>query len=517
MAPSCHFYGRGNCRNGESCRFSHEPSKESKPVPEKDVINSLTDANRFLRSINKHKNTDVVLGKVHDLRDKLNTFIRELAHAELRILFEVLGRCAVAFDKGAYEEVIRSLSANVIMSIPPFVSQLMSPIGLVSCMRVLVEVGRVDPVAAALIPVELLASRAEVLACTEELTEVHLRQIQFYKSGGALRNFKASRDRRHPAELNSDEEELYEALMMEERLMPSLAEITDDGGQLEALRKLKNREAEKWGSSSPAEVLLYRATHYYCLRQEFLVPLKEALVHSLGLVTDSGIPPKAMCYSHVTALRQPFGVSGTTEAFIQVRFVCPRPVDFTLGSHLIYGSLVVLFRTSTGTPFGEPDSESLVYATVENFDLRRTGGMRSNSGTVGLSFDDDNFRRFQFDAEYCMLESPDYFMAKRPVFDFLRNEDLLRGMPLLPAVLGTVEPSVDPPPYQMGSKVDLSPLYVGAGEGTVVGDPLKPWPKLTGKPIELDAAQQEALKHILKTPVAIVQGEQLMSVGCSTS
>ncbi|KAF4728438.1 hypothetical protein FOZ62_010132, partial [Perkinsus olseni] len=192
--------------------------------------------------------------------------------------------------------------------------------------------------------------------------------------------------------------------------------------------------------------------------------------------------------------------------FIQVHFVCPRPVDFTLGRHLIYGSLVALFRTSTGTPFGEPDSESLTYATVENFDLRRTGGTRSNSGTVGLAFDDDNFRRFQFDAEYCMLESPDYFMAKRPVFDFLRDEDLLRGMPLLSGVLGTVEPSVDPPPYLMAAKADLSPLYAGAGEGAAVADPLAPWPRLTGKPIELDPAQQEAMKHILKTPVAIVQG-----------
>ncbi|KAF4672300.1 hypothetical protein FOL47_000684, partial [Perkinsus chesapeaki] len=294
--------------------------------------------------------------------------------------------------------------------------------------------------------------------------------------------------------------------MNEKHLMPSLEEITDEGVPPKALSKLVNREADKWEASSPAEVLLYRATHYFCLRQEFLLPLKEALVHSLGLATDSGIPPRAMCYSHVKALQQPFGVSGTAEAFVLVRFVCPRPVDFTLGSHLIYGSLVALFKTTTGTPQGRADSESLVYATVENFDLKRTGGTKSNSGTVGLAFDDDNFRRFDFRSEYCMLESPDYFMAKRPVFDFLRDGDLLAGMPLLPAVLGTVEPSVDPPPYMRAAKVDLSPLYVGAGEGTVVSDPLAVWPKLTGKPIELDAAQEEAMKYILKTPVAIVQG-----------
>ncbi|KAF4665480.1 hypothetical protein FOZ61_010892 [Perkinsus olseni] len=76
-----------------------------------------------------------------------------------------------------------------------------------------------------------------------------------------------------------------------------------------------------------------------------------------------------------------------------------------------------------------------------------------------------------------MLESPDYFLAKKPVLDFLRSDRGLDGMLLLPKLL------------------------------VVTGSPLEERPEVEGRAIELDPAQQTAMKHILRSPVAIVQGQ----------
>ncbi|KAF4672301.1 hypothetical protein FOL47_000685 [Perkinsus chesapeaki] len=164
MAPSCHFFARGNCRNGDACRYSHVKLKEGEKPVDRDKIESVAEAGRFLRSISRHKNADFVLDRVHLLRDKINLFMRDLAVAELRVLFEVLVTCPVAFDHSKLDELLRCLSANIIMSTLSFVNQVQSQAALVSCMRVLVEVGRVDQAAATLVPVEMLAKRAEALS-----------------------------------------------------------------------------------------------------------------------------------------------------------------------------------------------------------------------------------------------------------------------------------------------------------------------------------------------------------------
>ena len=59
-------------------------------------------------------------------------------------------------------------------------------------------------------------------------------------------------------------------------------------------------------------------------------------------------------------------------------------------------------------------------------------------------------------------------------------------------------------------KVDISALYRkdspcdAAKAGRSVCDPLSPWPDL-GE-VELDESQQEAMRYMLRSPVALVQG-----------
>ncbi|KAF4674802.1 hypothetical protein FOL47_008680 [Perkinsus chesapeaki] len=510
--PICRFYQRGICRNGTACRFSHNSDSDSavpKKTAVKDRIDSYRDAAVFVRRLNGHKNIDFCLSEVWRLKERLNTYIRDFDDFEINALFSLLAKCMEAFDKEQFDEVIRTLSASLVVATPDYVEDIRTMDQMLACMKVLVEVGRVDTKAAALIPADKFREQAKLIGSSEEPLLMPLQRIEFYKTGGAVRNLQARRGAAGvgPTDLTPDEEAECESLMHEFNLMPTLDEIKDNVRPTKLKSKLViNRAAGKWDANKASDMLLYRATHYYCLRQEFLIPLKEALSYSLGFATATGAPAKAMCYEHVKALPQPFGVTNTGDPYVQVAFTCQRPVDFTLGSHLIYGSLVALFRTTTGTPRGDADPESLVFATVVQFDVRETGGQKSEGGTVGIGFDETNFHKFQFDAEYCMLESPDYFLAKKPVFDFLRDEEVFREMPLLQKLLGDITPHDEAPDYLRGARIDLAPLYTGDGPTALESDPLGPWPTVAGRRIELDPAQQTAMRHILRRPIAVVQG-----------
>ncbi|KAF4649561.1 hypothetical protein FOZ61_001182, partial [Perkinsus olseni] len=360
--PICRFYQRGICRNGTACRFSHNSESDStaKPPPPRDRIESYREA-------------------AVDFDD-----------FELNALFSLLAKCIEAFDKDKFDEVLRALSASLVVATPDYVEDVRTMDQMVSCMKVLVEVGRVDAKAAALIPTEKFREQARLIGSTEEPLQVPLQRIEFYKTGGASRILKNRRGAGSggPSPLSADEEAECDSLMHEFNLMPTLDEIKDNVPPSRLKSKLVNRPSGKWDATKDSEVLLYRATHYYCLRQEFLLPLKEALSYSLGFATATGAPARAMCCEHVSALPQPFGVTSTGDPYVQVAFTCQRPVDFTLGSHLIYGSLVALFRTTTGTPHGDADPDSLVFATVVQFDLRDAGGQKSEGGAVGIGFDE---------------------------------------------------------------------------------------------------------------------------------
>ena len=84
-----------------------------------------------------------------------------------------------------------------------------------------------------------------------------------------------------------------------------------------------------------------------------------------------------------------FAVSSNKKPMLQLQFETGgRRIDFTLGSHLIHGSLVILFETNSQQA---PIPDSAMYAVVEEFDLRQA----THRNVVGVSFlDPDDLGRF---------------------------------------------------------------------------------------------------------------------------
>ncbi|KAF4674803.1 hypothetical protein FOL47_008681 [Perkinsus chesapeaki] len=303
------------------------------------------------------------------------------------------------------------------------------------------------------------------------------------------------------------EAKAYSALMAADRLLPSMSEIAGDDKPPPLISKLVNRQTDSWDSSNEDELLLYRATHYHCLREDLVIPLKEVLRYSLGYMTKSGVPPRGLCHQRVQMLPRPFKAIDGTGVCVKMSFDCPRPVDFGVGSNLRHGSLVVLYLTSTGTPKGQYIRDSLVYAVVVDvMPSQKTG--RSSSGEVCLDLSQLDFSKLCYDKQYCMLESPDYYLAKKPVFDFLIDGELLSNTLLLPRLLGNIAGhEAGPPAFLAGVELDLGCLYTGVDEPAEIrGDPLEPWPTVEGRAVELDPAQQVAMHHIFSTPLAMVQG-----------
>ena len=75
-----------------------------------------------------------------------------------------------------------------------------------------------------------------------------------------------------------------------------------------------------------------------------------------------------------------FAISASKMPMLKLQFgVGRRRIDFSLGNHLIYGSLVILFETNEDNT---PKPETAIYAVIEDFDLKTA----AHQHVVGVSF-----------------------------------------------------------------------------------------------------------------------------------
>ena len=388
--------------------------------------------------------------------------------------------------------------------------------------------------------------------CGTEASRGLWARAEVVRAGGAapLRSVVERRAREAAAAAAATREELPDPGQGD--LLPSMEEL---------LRPPRGLPRNRDGAWREEETEAYRRTHYALLREELLAPMREAIASFLdergvcppearGVVNRSG-GSSYVAYPDTRVTE--FALSKSKTPMLRVKFGLSsgRHVDFSLGSHLVYGSLVILFEVGGD---GRPVPGSAVYATVEDFcnnmlyyamlcytmqyntilntllyyntvedfDLHTV----QNRRVVGVSPLHEDWSRLSTSKGYVMIESPGYFHAIRPVLGWLRDPARLQALRLrrellsgqrdghLPPDRGDVEQhaaggAVRRPPleYLAGVRVDLSCLYKRNLARSLLWkacDPLAAWPDAAD--LELDDSQQEAMRHILSSRVPLVQG-----------
>jgi len=118
-----------------------------------------------------------------------------------------------------------------------------------------------------------------------------------------------------------------------------------------------------------------------------------------------------------------------------------------------------------------------------------------------------------------MIESPVYFKAIQPALEWMKDTDV-SNLTLYHEIMtgfseGKGNGSVNPPAYLQAADFDINLGTIYKDKQFVHGNILGPWPgenypenmrTLQKLNLELDASQEEAMKHILNNKIALVQG-----------
>ncbi|CAE7882503.1 ZNFX1 [Symbiodinium necroappetens] len=436
--------------------------------------------------------------------------LQELPLASLRTLTDTINDCQGGFISQRLDTALQQLAPALVPCLMRKLAPQLSTERLDVMLKVLQRTLQAEPTMGAVLknwnnmsPVQAAVQRHGSMF-TAQLWE----QVQNMADQGAnapLRSVVHARAREQVRTANAlDLPDPFEV-----DILPTFEELLRTDGRLPT-----NRDGS-WDADS--EEQLYRQTHFLLYKEELLAPLREAVASFLsqkaghGLTerltsllsrlvssTKSAKPVNSTFYPNTRAVD--FAVSSNKKPMLQLQFETGgRRIDFSLGSHLIHGSLVILFETNSQQA---PLPDSAMYAVVEEFDLRQA----THRNVVGVSFlDPDDLGRFSISKKYVMVESPAYFHAIRPVLEWLQNPDRLHNMQLKHDLLsGVRRERVE---FLRGVQVDISCLYkreLSPKESWKSRDPLQPWPD--PQDIELDPSQQEAMKHILRSSVPLVQG-----------
>ncbi|KAF4737527.1 hypothetical protein FOZ62_002321 [Perkinsus olseni] len=236
MPATCHFFARGNGRNGTACRFSH--ISVDSDGPSKPNLPCKFYQQGFLRRLNGSNDIDAQLCAIYSVRDKLGEYVSELGPKfgpsiwtpnELALTVGLLEPLKDAFDNEKFTEVLRALSANLIVATSAgYVDEINSEARFMEYLGLSVQICRVHPRCMRLVPmVSVKARAAQVIKKHDHQARIYIQQIEFYLAGGSgskAHQRGRSANRVHLTEAESEE---CEVLMREENLLPTLDEIRD--------------------------------------------------------------------------------------------------------------------------------------------------------------------------------------------------------------------------------------------------------------------------------------------------
>eukprot|EP00929_Paragymnodinium_shiwhaense_P112980 TRINITY_DN81241_c0_g1_i1.p1 TRINITY_DN81241_c0_g1~~TRINITY_DN81241_c0_g1_i1.p1 ORF type:complete len:1920 (-),score=396.55 TRINITY_DN81241_c0_g1_i1:69-5828(-) len=500
-----YFQMRGRCRDGADCTYAHNEA-ELDTTPGQRRFNFGTSefaVTSWLRELASAQNPDEQLGEIHrrTTSGQLMAAISGFSLADIEYFVDILHNMQAALRPDKLEETLKKLAPVVVQKLAlSYVSQVNGGEKLDALLEVLTMFAAVD------------AASTEVLDLPKYQNAL---EAAVSSSGSASTQSLFSRlekVRREPGAALSSivRRQAQAAARAAEAAVPELAEVEELPTMDELLEPADEVLPNRIGAWDNDEEERYRTTHYMLLREELLAPLREAVAsffesHNVRppgvsriLEKSKGGGPSFFAFPDTEVVG--FSVSKSNQMSVQVKFsVGRRRIDFSLGNHLIYGSLVILFEIDAAQ---QPVPGSAIYATVEEFDLEQV----TKKSTIGLAIlDAKSWQKFNVAKKYVMVESPGYFHAVAPVLKWLRDPTSMGHLRLRDDLLsGERESPVD---YLQGVRIDISCLYkreLPKKERWMQCDPLQPWPDHDD--IELDPAQQDALRHILSCSVPLVQG-----------
>ncbi|EER05808.1 hypothetical protein Pmar_PMAR011857 [Perkinsus marinus ATCC 50983] len=183
--PACHFYARGRCRNGDTCKFSHaEEVVAAKPVchffvkgeckngdtcrflhqqQEEETIDSPKALVIFLERLSHHKGARFCLEALLKQKESVRDFLGDLGFCDITKLYSILDRCGKVDDKKEYEELISTLGRSLVMKSLFHIGYITRETDLIVCTKVLVDAARLGRGCDWGLPIALLRRRIKEL------------------------------------------------------------------------------------------------------------------------------------------------------------------------------------------------------------------------------------------------------------------------------------------------------------------------------------------------------------------
>ncbi|CAI2178295.1 2586_t:CDS:2, partial [Funneliformis geosporum] len=170
---------------------------------------------------------------------------------------------------------------------------------------------------------------------------------------------------------------------------------------------------------------IYREVHYDLIRTEVLEDLQRASVSFFAVnCKDYVLPENSPLYNYIfyrdVRIVNTF-IDRNFTPYVRVGFKPSRPVNWTKGEHLIYGTFVLLFKVKTDSGNVSVDTLSMVWAMVEYFSLDEVRFNERQESCVGLNFFASEFDKLDLNGKYVMLESTLNYASIRPVMEWLKE------------------------------------------------------------------------------------------------
>jgi hypothetical protein len=265
---------------------------------------------------------------------------------------------------------------------------------------------------------------------------------------------------------------------------------------------------------------IYRQIHYDLLRTEVVEDLQRASVaffaaNCQGYKSSDNSLFYNYVFYHDVRIDETYIDKDFTPC-VKVGFKPSRPVDWIKGEHLIYGTVVLLFKVKDEFNNISVDTSKVVCAIVEHFNLDDVMSPNNDECFIGLNFSESEFDKLDLNGKYVMLESTRNYASIRPVMEWLKesSKGIQRSSPLYQELFTCCFDNNPIPDYLENVAFDITTILVDQRRPVITSD-RKEWPSYInsyGHPAyNMELSCVIALRQIISRKVAVIMAPVVTS------